>query len=89
MKRDKEYTKVIFKMAKYAGHQGEEVLAFFPGASANPGNIMSYAHVGQHGEACEDLLRISVHYSYFNPLFLVVIVITIYTSTKWSFIYNF
>ena len=54
MKRDKEVTKVIFKMAKYAGHLGKEVLAFFPGAPANPGNIMSYAHVGQHGEVCED-----------------------------------
>lgn len=54
MKRDKEVTKVIFKMAKYAGLLGEEVLAFFPGASANPGNVMSYAHVGQHGEASYD-----------------------------------
>ena len=54
MKRDKEYTKVIFKMARYSDGSGKEVMAFFPGAPANPGMIMSYAHVGQHGEACED-----------------------------------
>ena len=54
MKKDKEVTKVIFKMARYSDGSGEEVLAFFPGASANPGNVMSYAHVGQHGEASYD-----------------------------------
>ena len=53
MKRDKEYTKVIFKMARYSAYKmpGEECIAFFPGAPANPGNIMSYVHCGQHGEA--------------------------------------
>jgi len=55
VKKDKEVTKVIFKMARYDdGSLGKEVLAFFPGASANPGNVMSYAHVGQHGEASYD-----------------------------------
>ena len=54
MKRDKEVTKVIFKMARYSDGSGKEVMAFFPGASANPGNVMSYAHVGQHGEAGYD-----------------------------------
>lgn len=54
MKKDKEVTKVIFKMARYSDGSEEEVLAFFPGASANRGNVMSYAHVGQHGEASYD-----------------------------------
>lgn len=54
MKKDKEVTKVIFKMARYSDCSGKEVLAFFPGASANPGNVMCYAHVGQHGEASYD-----------------------------------
>lgn len=53
MKKDAEETKVIFKMARYPDGE-REVIAFFPGATANPGNIMCYAHVGQHGEACED-----------------------------------
>lgn len=49
-------TKVIFKIAHYAGtsREEDEVVAFFPGAPANPGNVMSYAHVGQHGEASYD-----------------------------------
>ena len=54
VKKDKEVTKVIFKMARYSDGSGKEVLAFFPGASANPGNVMCYAHVGQHGEASYD-----------------------------------
>ena len=54
VKKDKEVTKVIFKMARYSDGSGEEVLAFFPGASANPGNVMCYAHVGQHVEASYD-----------------------------------
>ena len=53
MKRDTEITKVIFKMARY--ENGEwEVLAFLPGAPANPGSVQCYAHVGQHGEASYD-----------------------------------
>jgi hypothetical protein len=31
--------------------QGKPIL-FLPTLPANPGNIMSYAHIGQHGEAC-------------------------------------
>lgn len=38
--------KVIFRKDKY-----NDVIAFFPGESANYGNIMSYMHIGQHGEA--------------------------------------
>lgn len=52
MKQDEEETKVIFKMARYP--RGErEIIAFFPGAPANPGCVMCYAHDGQHGEASE------------------------------------
>ena len=53
VKKDKEVTKVIFRMARY-DDRSQEVLAFFPGVSANPGNVMGYAHVGQHGEASYD-----------------------------------
>lgn len=38
--------KVIFRKDKY-----ENVIAFIPEAKVNYGNIMSYMHIGQHGEA--------------------------------------
>lgn len=38
--------KVIFRKNKH-----NDVIAFFPEESANYGNIMSYIHIGQHGEA--------------------------------------
>lgn len=38
--------KVIFKKT----NEGE-IIAFFPQFSANHGNIVSYMHFGQHGEA--------------------------------------
>ena len=38
--------KVIFRKNKY-----NDVIAFFPEARVNYGNIMSYMHIGQHGEA--------------------------------------
>lgn len=53
MKQDEEETKVIFKLARYPDGE-REIIAFFPGASANPGKIMCYAHNGQHGEASEE-----------------------------------
>lgn len=44
-------TKVIFRK-KYWKLTGEwEVMAFFPEVHVNPGNIMCYAHMGQHSEA--------------------------------------
>ena len=48
-------TRVIFKM------DGENCIAFLLNVPANPGNLMSYAHVGQHGEA-------SLGYFYELPL---------------------
>lgn len=52
VKMDKSLDKVIFKMARYDDSRlGEEVVAFFPGAPANPGMVMCYSHVGQHCEA--------------------------------------
>ena len=46
-----EKLKVIFRKSKNP-YTGEfEVVAFFPEASANYGNILSYMHIGQHGEA--------------------------------------
>lgn len=43
----------IYYIAKWEGGQknGNPVL-FFPEYSANPGNIVCYAHMGQHSEAC-------------------------------------
>ena len=38
--------KVIFRKDKY-----HDVIAFFPEARVNYGNMMSYMHIGQHGEA--------------------------------------
>lgn len=51
-------TKIIFRKWKEDG----SIIALFPDLNfsngcANKGNIMSYMHVGQHGEACESLLR--------------------------------
>lgn len=36
--------KVVFRMVK------NEVLAILPGIPANFGNVVYYAHIGQHGE---------------------------------------
>lgn len=44
-----EKVKVIFRKTKDG-----EIIAFFPEASANFGNILSYMNVGQHGEASHD-----------------------------------
>jgi hypothetical protein len=41
-----EKVKVIFRKTK-----DEEIIAFFPESVVNSGNIMSYMHIGQHGEA--------------------------------------
>ena len=55
VKMDKSFDKVIFKMARYDDMRlGKEVVAFFPGASANKGMVMCYSHVGQHCEASYD-----------------------------------
>lgn len=35
----------------------QNIIAFLPDAPANPGMILSYEHVGQHGEACEEFYR--------------------------------
>lgn len=51
-------TKIVFRKWKEDG----SIIALFPDLNysngyANFGNIMSYMHVGQHGEASESLLR--------------------------------
>ena len=53
MKKDDEETKVIFKEARYPGGE-REIIAFFPGETANWGCILCYTHHGQHGEASEE-----------------------------------
>lgn len=54
---DEQKTKVIFRKCKDNG----DVIAFFPESyhdrSCNTGRIMSYLHVGQHGEADIDFYR--------------------------------
>ena len=44
-----EKVKVIFRKTKSG-----EVIAFFPEFHVQRGNIMSYMHIGQHGEASLD-----------------------------------
>lgn len=41
--------KVIFR--KKGTRKEKEIYAFFPEATCQRGNIMSYQHIGQHGEA--------------------------------------
>lgn len=45
----KEKVPVIFRKHLFMGEW--EVMAYFYDAPALPGNIMSYEHIGQHGEA--------------------------------------
>ena len=47
-----EKVKVIFRKTKDG-----EIIAFLPEASANFGNILSYMHVGQHGEASYEFYK--------------------------------
>jgi hypothetical protein len=60
---EKTYTRVIFKMTpnkKTAGGiplNDSECIAFLMDVPANTGCIMSYMHVGQHGEASLDFVR--------------------------------
>jgi hypothetical protein len=44
--------KVLFRKWKDTG----EIIAFLTGYECRPDNIMSYEHVGQHGEASRDLI---------------------------------
>ena len=52
MKRDKEITRVIFRKKYWKDTKEWDVEAYFPGATANRGFVMMYAHDSQHGEAC-------------------------------------
>lgn len=40
---------VLFRVERSGPHKGE-VTAVFPSLPANPGNLLCYAHVGQHCE---------------------------------------
>ena len=46
-----EKVKVIFRKTKNPYTKEYEIIAFFPEIPANFGNILSYMHIGQHGEA--------------------------------------
>jgi hypothetical protein len=57
-----EETRVIFKLipSNYPDHpewNKVEVIAFLLDVPANAGNVMSYMHVGQHGEASIEFFR--------------------------------
>lgn len=57
--KDTEITRVIFRRFK---DENKEVIAFFPDQNykngvTNRGNIMSYMHIGQHGEANVGLIK--------------------------------
>ena len=52
MKRDKEFTKVIFRKKYWKDTKEWDVEAYFPDATARRGFVGMYAHDGQHGEAC-------------------------------------
>jgi hypothetical protein len=39
-------------IAKYEGGKNGNAILFFPECEANPGNMVCYAHTGQHSEAC-------------------------------------
>lgn len=49
-----------------------DVIALFCNSAAdcNPGNVMSYMHVGQHGEASRQLVRVTklAHHEKYMPL---------------------
>lgn len=45
----KDKIKVIFRKCRNG-----DVIAFFPESTVRHGNIMSYQHIGQHGEATYD-----------------------------------
>lgn len=49
--------KVLFKKVKNPYTNEYEIVAFFPQLSACYGNIMSYSHIGQHGEASIEFCR--------------------------------
>lgn len=46
-----EKVKVIFRKTKNPYTNEYEIIAFMPEINANYGKIMSYMHIGQHGEA--------------------------------------
>jgi hypothetical protein len=51
---EKTFTRVVFKMTPKNRYSGRECIAFLLDVEANPNSIMSYLHVGQHGEASID-----------------------------------
>lgn len=45
-------TNIIHVIFKWEGGEKSNAVLFLPEYSANLGNIVCYAHVGQHSEAC-------------------------------------
>ena len=52
-----EKVKVIFRKCKNPYTNEWEIVAFFPECIATYGHVMSYMHVGQHGEASLEFYR--------------------------------
>jgi len=48
-----EITKVVFR--KFKDGEKEVIAILFSVSDVNPGNYMSYMHVGQHGETTQDI----------------------------------
>jgi hypothetical protein len=56
MSRKLETVPVIFRADRSGDFKGS-ITAVFPTGEANPGNLVCYAHVGQHGECSLDWYR--------------------------------
>lgn len=69
---EKEKVKVIFRKDKHG-----EIVAFFPEGSVNYGNIMSYMHIGQHGEASLEFYQSTKKATYeeYKPLLVELMMI--------------
>ena len=52
-----EKVKVIFRKTKNPYTKEYEIVAFFPEIDTNYGKILSYMHIGQHGEADLEFYR--------------------------------
>lgn len=51
------YTRVVFKMDAEEDAMNYPCVAFLLDVSSNYGRVMSYAHIGQHGESSLDYVR--------------------------------
>lgn len=62
MKKDKEFTEVLFRKDKHGEHKGT-ITAVFPYQPEYNGTVTCYAHVGQHGTASIEWMRETTTYA--------------------------